>query len=144
QVGDARSLAALTRLADTETNPDVLVRVLDAFGAAKAASTAPLLAKFLENADAKVRSAASAALGNIGGSAARDVVTPLLAAKKLETRRAAIATVGLLKDKSALPKLLELAAKPDTETDAAIALAAIPDMKALDIYLDALVRETRT
>lgn len=143
QIGDARALAALTRLADTETNPEVLVHVLEAFGTAKAASTAPLLAKFLEHADAKVRFAASAALGNVGGSAARDVVSPLLDAEKRETRRAAIATVGLLKDKHALPKLLELAREPDTETDAANALAAIPDMKALDLYLDALVRETR-
>jgi putative membrane-bound dehydrogenase-like protein len=143
QIGDARALAALTRLGESETNPDVLVRVIEAFGAAKSPSSAPLLGKFLEHADAKVRTAAGLALGNIGGAAASEVVLPLLAAEKVDTRRAAITAAGQIKDKNTVPKLLELAHNPDTETEAANALAAMPDVRALDIYLDALVRGTR-
>ena len=55
-----------------------------------------------------------------------------------EVRDAAIDAVARLRVAGAVPRLIALARSPDTRTEATIALAAIPDPRALDVYLAAL------
>lgn len=143
QVGDARAIAALTQVADKNSNPPVLVRVLEALGTAKSPDTAPLAGRFLAHADPAVRAAAAAALGSIGGEKAREVVLAQLDAESVATRRAAVEAAGLLKDRAALPRLLALAREPGLEIEAENALAAMPDIRALDFYLNGLNRINR-
>ncbi len=138
QIADAASITALIKLADTATAAATLTSALDALGAAKSPRAAPVAGKLLQHTDAKVRAAAGSALAAIGGQPALDAVGPLLDDPRDDVRRAAIVAAGALKDKKLLPKLLELYAAKIAPTDITLALAKMPDARALDVYLDGI------
>ncbi|MBY0397674.1 MAG: c-type cytochrome, partial [Thermoleophilia bacterium] len=62
----------------------------------------------------------------------------LLDDPEVEVRKAAIDALGTLKDRIALPKLLAAADATETRFEAAKALAATPDVRALRVYLRGL------
>ena len=138
QIADAATTDGLIKLAGTASDAATLAQVLDGLGTAKATRAAPVAGKLLASPEAKVRTAAGAALVAIGGPAALDQIRPLLDDTRPEVRRAAIVTAGSLKDKKLLPKLLELYAAGVTTGDITLAVAKMPDVTALGIYLDGI------
>ena len=96
-----------------------------------------------------MRAAAVDALVAIAGDVkgpARDKVTgavrSLLTDSAAEVCNRAIAASGSLGDRSAIPALIELAGQPATRFEAGLALAELPDMRALQVYCAALTTRT--
>src|SRR5262249_38090302 len=65
-------------------------------------------------------------------------VRALLTDRDVSGRRRAIAAVAALKDREAIPALMAAADAPDSRFEAAMALAAVPDIRALHVYLRGL------
>jgi len=78
------------------------------------------------------------ALARIGGNDAGAALRKLLKASPLEERQAAVRAIGQLRDKIAVPELIELWKPQDTRAEALAALCRIGDVRALDVYLDGL------
>jgi putative heme-binding domain-containing protein len=62
----------------------------------------------------------------------------LLKVSSAEERRAAVRSLGQLRDKAAVPELLEAWKSAETRAEALAALCRIADLRALDAYLDGL------
>lgn len=108
------------------------------------AARQPLL-KALKSGSPQVRIAAASALASItanASEAAREEVgagvRPLLSDAVAEVRKAAIAAVAAIGDRTSIPALLKMAEAPETRFEAGLALAEMPDIRALQIYLAGL------
>ena len=144
RIGGAKMVAALTKFAGGTPPPAALAVALEELGALKAAAAVPTVARALKHDDAKVRTAAVNALAAIGGAPAVAALVPLLEDKSPAVRRPAVVAIGAARDKSAVPPLLKAFADPETRSEAVTALAATPDARALDAYLDGLASKTAT
>ena len=136
---DAGAEALLDLLKSADLPVDRQPRVLSALGKFHVGSTLGAIGDKLASPDAKVRAAAAEAIGKfrgIGDVAAK--LRPLANDASVEVRKAAIVSLGAVKDQDAIPVLLTLAAKDDTRFEATAALAAMPDMRALQVYLAGL------
>jgi putative membrane-bound dehydrogenase-like protein len=137
-IGGPKMVEALTRFAERPVSAPALAGALDGLGKLKSAASAPVAARHLTHADAGVRAAAVDALAGIGGDPAVTAVLPLLADKRAGARRTAVAALGAVRNRSAVGPLLKAFADPETRLEAAAALAATPDVRALDAYLEGL------
>jgi putative heme-binding domain-containing protein len=133
QIGGPALVAGLIEVVDAAGLPAV-----EALGRLKAAAAAPALARQLGNADAKVVKAAVTALTAVGGEPAVKALLPVLEDKRVELRRGAIEALGALKAKAALPALLRAHLDAETRFEAVGALAQVPDVRALDAYVEGL------
>jgi putative membrane-bound dehydrogenase-like protein len=118
---------------------DESVALIEALGRRKAEGAFDLLKERLGADDPQVRSAAVRALARIGKS--DGLSEPLLAltrGRDERVRAAAIAALGSLRIRDAVPSLIGLANEEATRFDATRALAAIADARALRIYLRGL------
>jgi putative membrane-bound dehydrogenase-like protein len=147
--------AALASVEDigTETAVNALVEVLDsgaladeqqlgvvaALGRFKAKPSVASLGKLLESPSPAIRAAAATALGKIGELKGVDAsLRSLLNDSDLKVREATILALGELKDREAIPTLLIASKDPETRYEATVALAAMPDVLALPVYLRGL------
>ena len=114
-------------------------RVVSALGTLKARAAVGTLVDRLASPSALVRAAAAGALGKLG---TLDDVGPKLRAAladaDLDARKAAIGAVAQLRDRQAIPALLELAGRDETRLEASMALTSLPEPKALQVYLRGL------
>ena len=62
-------------------------------------------------------------------------VRPLAADAAIEVRNRAIAAAGSLGDREAVPALIAASETPESRFEASLALAALPDIRALQVYL---------
>jgi putative membrane-bound dehydrogenase-like protein len=136
-LGTELGATALTELLSRADLPEERqVRVIAALGRFKAHSAAPAILEKVASPNRSIAVAAGEALGKIGVT---EGVTPrlrtLLENANVEVRRAAIAALGALKDREAIPGLLAAVDDRDTRYDAGLALAAVPDIRALHVYL---------
>jgi putative membrane-bound dehydrogenase-like protein len=139
QIADPASLTALITLANSDASPTTLVLVANSLGTTKSATAATAAGHLLQHADTDVRSSASQALSSIGGDAALAVVKPILTSPSAPVRLSAIATAGRLKAKKLLPDLLRFySEEPDLRGPLTTAIAQMPDISALDVYLNAV------
>ena len=119
--------------------PEREARVASALGTLKAKSAVGVLVGLLSSPTPVVRAAAAGSLGKLG---VLDNVGPKLRAilgdVDLDARKAAIGAVALLKDRQAIPTLLDLTTKEETRFEASLALAAMPEPRALQVYLRGL------
>jgi putative heme-binding domain-containing protein len=129
------SLDAAERLKLVDALIEALPDSVEALGRLKASKAAAPIAAHLAGPKAKE---AVAALTLIGGEAAVKALLPVLEAKGADLRRSAIAALGALKAREALPALLRAYLDAETRFEAVGALAQIPDLRALDAYLDGL------
>lgn len=142
RMGGPKMVTTLTRFADGTPPAAALAVAIEELGALKARAAVPTVARALAHADAKVRAAAVNALATIGGEPAVAALVPLLDDKSPAVRRSAVAAIGAARDKSAVPPLLKALADPETRSEVITALAATPDARALDAYLDGLASKT--
>ncbi|HXJ55646.1 MAG TPA: HEAT repeat domain-containing protein, partial [Verrucomicrobiae bacterium] len=96
------------------------------------------LMELARSQDPPEREAAVHALGALGGDVSFSPLSALATNAPLETRREALVALGQLRNKTALPLLLQAAREPFTRDAAWRALAAQPSLEALDSYLDAM------
>ena len=80
----------------------------------------------------------------IGGDAAIDEFLKALDGPGVSLRRQCIEALGTLRAKRAVPKLVKLSADSQLSPTAIQALTQIPDLAALDVYLDGLASKNAT
>src|SRR5262249_43081478 len=78
------------------------------------------------------------ALAAIGGDAGRNAMLRLAEGTSPGVRRGAVAALGHLGSRAALPRLLAAARDPETRATALAALAQMPDARALDPHVGGL------
>jgi putative heme-binding domain-containing protein len=128
----------LIALAQKTKEERILAVLFDFYGNKKLAATIPMLATNLAKAGAGLRPHVLDALKAIGGQAAIDGLVANLDSPDVDLRRRVISALGEMKAKSALAALIKLAGASDTHEAALEALTKMPDIAALDIYLDGL------
>ncbi len=136
---DAALTALLTLFDDDSLGIEKQPRLIAALGRFKSPKAAEALVKSLKAPAEAVRAAAAEALGkgstsNVAGEPLRG----LLADPALDVRKAAITALGALKDRASIPVLIEAADALDTRFEATRALAEMPEVKALSVYLRGL------
>jgi putative heme-binding domain-containing protein len=134
----------LIRLSEHPMNDRILVGLFQCFGKNKLSQTAPLLGKSLASSNSAVRQAASEALTQIGGDAAITQFMRALEEPSLEIRRQSIEALGALRARPAVPQLIKLSTNSPLSTSAIEALTRMPDMAALDVYLDGMASKNAT
>jgi putative membrane-bound dehydrogenase-like protein len=139
-IGSDLAVKALVDLLEHgDTDASRRPRVLAALGRFKAPSAVAPALKSLEDSSPEVRAAAAEALGKIGqldgvGGALR----ARLDDRAVDVRKAAMAALGALADREAIPGLMAAANVKETRFEATRALAAMPDLLALQVYLSGL------
>ncbi len=133
-IGGTELTDALIALIDADVEPAVLIKTIDAM---KSPAAIPALTKRLRQENDTVSAAAAKALGRIGAPAAEALIAAL-DDKRPIVRRRAVAALGPLKIKSALPALLAAYIDGETRFEAIGALAEMPDVRALDAYLEGI------
>jgi putative heme-binding domain-containing protein len=133
---------ALTKLAGEDIPSNVLVLALRALGDLRVVGAVPIVRIRASHSATAVRAAAAKALGEIGTEHAADGLISCLNDSDLAIRREALGGLGLLRARSAVPALIHAYRDPRTRVEAGLALARIPDVRALDIYLDGLVSKS--
>ncbi len=136
--GDDATQALVTFLRSTAPSPDALARAVTALGRLAAKSALPELEPLARHASASVRAASVSALSRLRGEAALPILETALTDAALEVRRAAVKSLAELKSTNAVPLLLQAHADEALRPDAFAALVRTPDVRALDIYLEAL------
>ncbi len=134
--------AAVKALIDVLNEPglkaDRQARLIASLGRFKArTAVAPIVAR-LAGPDPAVRASAVEALARIGDTAVVPRVRGLLKDSSVEVRKATIAALGVLKDRESVPALVAAAEAEPTRYEATLALAALPDIRGLQVYLAGL------
>ena len=145
-IGTDKAVKALSELLTKETlSADRQPRVIAALGRSKdLAALKPLLGSLKSPLPNTRAAAVDALIAIIKGrkEPARDEVVRsvrgLLADPDVTVRRRAIAAAADLEDREAIPALLTAADQPDSQFEAGFALAALPDLRALQVYLRGL------
>lgn len=117
---------------------------LEALGGFERPADGTVFARFARHADESVRTAALGSISRLDKTNAWKLLEPLLilsGSENASTRRAVVRTVGRLRVKAAIPALISLAndADPGTREAVLVALMGMPDVRALDVYLDGLL-----
>ncbi|MDR3636422.1 MAG: HEAT repeat domain-containing protein, partial [Isosphaeraceae bacterium] len=114
-------------------------RVIGALGRFKAKAAVPAVVRLLASPTPAVRTASAEALGKIGELKGVDQpLRALLDDRVLDVRKKAIEALGALKDREAVPALVKAAQVDETRFEASMALAELPDLSGLQVYLRGL------
>jgi putative membrane-bound dehydrogenase-like protein len=148
-IGTQKAAIALADLlGQNSVNIDRQPRVIRALGRFKDVAAIKPLLESLKSQATPVRAAAIDALVAIVKRAkdrGRDDVAAgvraLLADPTSEVRNRAIAATGAIGDRQAIPALMALAEKPESRFEAGLALAKLPDIRALQLYLHGLAEK---
>ncbi len=163
--GDAAIDSIGTLVAGERLSPDLRVQAIAALGRIHDTDALPFLKKTLGAPQAAVRAAGIDAIAAIAEAPAprgfnrrprrrrtqapapettalpADVIAAVrshLEDPDVAVRRRAIAAAAVLKDRDAIPALIAAADSPDARFEATLALTAVPDIRALSVYLRGL------
>jgi putative heme-binding domain-containing protein len=128
----------LIALAQKTKDERVLSALFDFYANKKLAAAVPMLVTNLAQSSKGLGPHAVDALKAIGDQAAIDGLIANMSNPDADRRSRVITALGDMKAKSAVPALIKVAAASDTHEAALEALAKMPDLAALDIYLDGL------
>jgi len=144
-IGSPAAVEQLTSIASADaTSPELAVLVLGALGKLKAQPALSAVEKRLADPQAKVRAAAIGSFALIQGPKGAARVAELLKDQEVPVRQAALAALTDLKSTDTVPAILAVANDPAVRFEAQTALAAIPDKRALGLYLDGLTSKNQT
>ena len=135
---DTESVPALQNLLRNTENAEAVRELLKA--AATFQIKSPAVVRHAQSPDAVVRSAALDALIAIDREDALGKILPLLKHSDAAVRASSVVALGRLKSKAALEPLLSAYRDPVTRNEAIVALAQMPDVKALDAYLEGITQ----
>ncbi|WP_406697180.1 PVC-type heme-binding CxxCH protein [Singulisphaera sp. Ch08] len=131
--------ALVDLLKNGEAGPSRQARLILALGRFKAQAAVATIVEALGNSSPEVRAAGAEALGKIGQLAGVGApLRALLDDRVIEVRKAVIVALGALADREAIPALMAAANAKETRFEATRALAAMPDLLALQVYLAGL------
>ena len=99
---------------------------------------ASAIQKHASHGDLRVATAVAVALGQMGGDVAAATLVRMVEDERVELRRAAIASLGAVGGAAAVGPLLKAYLDKETRFEAIAALANVPDLRALDAYLEGL------
>ncbi len=134
---DAKKIIA--QLAGAALSPAATRKIVQAAGELKVVEAAPALIVHMADENPGNREFAVKALSQIGAKAnARDALIGALADKDSKVQAAAVEALGNLKDKAALPALLEFSKTKKARRETINAIAAMPDTTSLAFLVDAL------
>jgi putative heme-binding domain-containing protein len=128
----------LIALAQKTKDERILAALFDFFANKKLTAPVPMLINGLAKSSASLRPHLLEALKAIGGQTVIDGLMANLDSPDADLRRRIISALGDMKARSAMPALIKLSAASDTHEAAIEALAKMPDISALDVYLDGL------
>ncbi|MCI0747629.1 MAG: HEAT repeat domain-containing protein [Verrucomicrobia subdivision 3 bacterium] len=117
---------------------------LKALGAIRFVPAAAAIGEICATTRGTVRATAFEALVKIGGVAALAALERPLRAESSEIRGEAIAAIGALKNRAALPLLLKAHGDPETRIAAIEALAEMPDARASEAFVEGLTNRSAT
>jgi putative membrane-bound dehydrogenase-like protein len=139
-IGSDEALKALLVLLETGSlGEERTPRVVSALGRFKASTAGDALAASLKHPSAAVRGAAAEALGSLGKNTRWiQALREVLKDPSVEVRRRAMGSFARLRDTDAIPALIEAANTLETRFEASQALTAMPDIRAVSIYLRGL------
>ncbi|HVJ82668.1 MAG TPA: HEAT repeat domain-containing protein, partial [Planctomycetia bacterium] len=141
-LGDSAGVTALAAAASEPRNSMELAgAALEALQAAGGSSkeAAAAVAGRLHDRRAPLRAKAIAALAKLEGTKAAAKIEPLLKDHAPEVRQSAAQALGSVKARNAITALMTAAAEESMRFDATLALAAMPDRRALAPFLAGLV-----
>ncbi len=112
------------------------IRMVAALGRFKAKEAISVIADRLYHSNPAVRVAAAESLGKMGDAKlAAPRLRPSLKDQAVEVRKATLTSLASLKDAESIPAMIELANAEPTRYEATLALASVPDVRALQVYL---------
>lgn len=139
-IGSDLAVQALVGLLEQgDTDATSRSRIIAALGRFKTRKAVAVIRPALRDSAPGVRVAAVEALGQIGTLEGLDgTLRARLTDRELEVRKAAMVALGALADREAIPALITAAGVDETRFEATRALAAMPDLLALQVYLAGL------
>jgi putative membrane-bound dehydrogenase-like protein len=139
QIGGEELAAGLLKLLRSEPgDKQVLLQIIEALSSFRTLAGDDVIARYARHADGEIRERALATLVKLRKESVLDRVLPLLEDPSIEIRRSALAALTMLKTKSVVPQLLKAYEDVGTRSEAIAALAANPDVRAVDAYLNGL------
>lgn len=139
QVGSVAARGELIQIIQAKDSSATLVSLaLDALSGLPSAEAGEAAASRLTDSRPEVRVAAIRATCKVLGAESADRVLPLLKDGELSVQQAVLEQLASLKSKTAIPQIIEAAANGRLTFDAIAAAAAIPDRRALQLYLQGL------
>jgi putative membrane-bound dehydrogenase-like protein len=115
---------------------ETVVRMVAALGRFKAKEAVPAIADRLAQASNEVRAAAAEALGKIGDlKLGAPPLRLALKDKAPEVRKATVTALAAIGDRDSIPAMIEIANDEPTRYEGTLALAKLPDVRALQVYL---------
>ena len=139
-IGSSEGIAKLAALvADDNTSPALAVLGLETLGELASADGLSAVEHRLDSPRPLERAKAITAYAAIRGAAGQAVIAKKLTDGEASVRQAALAALAKLHATEAVPAMIAAAADPAVRFEAIQALAAMPDHRALPIYLDGLV-----
>ncbi|HEX8294788.1 MAG TPA: PVC-type heme-binding CxxCH protein [Chthoniobacteraceae bacterium] len=140
-IGGEPARKVIAQLANAKLNLGAMRKVIQAAGDLKVIEAAPALIARLKDGNAGNRQAAARALGQIGPrSKAGPALIEGLADPDPKVQQSMLQALAGVRDKAAVPTLLEYAKTKANRQELIAALSATPDVQALPILLEA-VRE---
>lgn len=130
----ARKLFELA--SDPQMPAPLLATVYESLGATRDPEAAVGLELGLGHREPVVRSAAATALAQLSGSAAAPRLAKLLVDADAGVRKAIVQQLGALRNRDVIPALVAAAADAQQRFDVQVALAQMPDRRALALYLE--------
>jgi putative heme-binding domain-containing protein len=116
----------------------VQARAVEALGNLKNKEYLPAIVKGLTNESPLMRKSAVLALGKFADLTSLPRMVPLLSDRDIAVENAAIQAIGGLHTKEAIPFLMLMASREQTQFNAILALTGTPDVKAIPAYLTGL------
>jgi putative heme-binding domain-containing protein len=138
RIGGPEATEALLSVVKGTSDSELKSAAVDGLANLKARAASAGLADAATGQSPGLRRTIASALARIGGADAEKGLMRIVGDPDLDVRKAAIDGLGLLKSRQAIHALLAAAQIPETKTEAVAALAATPDVRALDFYLEAL------
>ena len=138
-IGGDGAKKTIAQLAAAPLSPAATRKVIQAAGELKVLDAAPALIRHLNDADVANRELAAKALGQLGAkSGATPALIAALADKESKVLQAVVDALGSLRDKAALPALIEFAKKKRARKELLNALSAMPDLQSIPVLVGAL------
>lgn len=138
-IGGDAAKKTIAQLASAQLSPAATRKVIVAAGELKVLDAASALMAHLADEDAGNRGAAAKALAQLGAkSGATSALVAALADKDGKVQQAVVDALGALRDKAALPALIEFAKKKRARKELLNALAAMPDPQSIPVLVAAL------
>jgi len=141
-IGDSAAVTALAAAARDAANPIELasaaIDALQTLGWGSGGAVAAVESR-LADPRAALRAKAAAAYAKLAGTGAGVKIEPLLKDRALEVRQTAAQTLGAIKARAAISALITASGERETRFEATLALAAMPDRRALPQFLSGLV-----